>query len=199
MLDLIIAFIVMLNPFALFSYLEPIRKDLTRKEYTSVLFKASLISLVIYSAFILFGNFLFDKIFQIHFEAFRIFGGIVIFAFAYQYIVGGRKGILKLKTSLDDLASDIALPFMVGAGTISIVLLMTRDLSIASSFIGVFLALTINFSIIFGLSKIREFIPKKKFKIAFDKNMSIFTRIIGFFSGAIGINMILTGILNLFF
>ena len=110
-----------------------------KKKYYYVLFKASLISFAIYTLFVLGGNFLFQKLFQISFESFRLFGGIVIFSFAYQYIVGGRNAMIKMKGSLDDLASEIALPFMVGAGTISIAILMTYSLSKPLSLISVFL------------------------------------------------------------
>jgi multiple antibiotic resistance protein len=43
----IVEFIVMLNPFALFLYLEPIRKDLKHREFMTVIFKATLISLTV--------------------------------------------------------------------------------------------------------------------------------------------------------
>ena len=187
----------MLNPFALFLYLEPTRHDLDKKKYHLVLFKASLISFMIYVVFILSGNFLFQKLFQISFESFRIFGGIVIFSFAYQYIVVGKGAIIKMKGSLDDLASEIALPFMVGAGTISITILMTYNLSKSLSLLGVFLALLANYLIIAGMGSIRGILNKKKFRIAFDKNMGVLLRLMGFFSGAIGISMIIEGIKNL--
>jgi len=197
MIKLIIAFIVMLNPFALFLYLDPIRKNLNKRKYYIVLFKASFISFIIYAIFVLSGNFLFQGLFQISFESFRIFGGIVIFSFAYQYIVGGREAMIKMKGSLDDLASEIALPFMVGAGTISIAILMTYSLSKSFSLMGVFLALLINYIIIVGMGSIREVLHKKRLKVAFDKNMGILLRLMGFFLGAIGINMIIEGIKNL--
>ena len=38
----------------------------------------------------------------------------------------------------------------------------------------------------------------KRIKIAFDKNMGVLLRLNGFFIGAMGIDMILTGINNLF-
>ncbi|MBT4376422.1 MarC family protein [archaeon] len=197
MIDLIIAFFVMINPFALFLYLEPIRKDIGFRKYLYVLFKATSISLVVYFLFVLFGNFLFDKVFQIHFESFRIFGGIIIFAFAYLFIVGGKKAMIQLRGSLDDLASDIALPFIVGAGTISITLLMVYGHGRPMAFLGVIIALLANFLFIVSLGLFRKKLTQEKFKVAFDKNMGVLLRIMGFFSGAIGVNMVITGIQNL--
>ncbi len=194
-----VSFIIMLNPFALFLYLTPVINHLSKKQFMIVLLKATLISYLVYFVFILTGDFLFTQVFQIDFNSFRVFGGIVIFSFAYFYIVKGRKALIELKGSLDDLASEIALPFMVGAGTISLAILMGNELPLQVNIILLPAILAINYFIILGLNAIREGIPTKKVKIAFDKAMGIMLRISGFFVGAIGINMILKGIQNIYF
>jgi multiple antibiotic resistance protein len=119
----LIELLIMLNPFALFLYLEPVRRDLHHKQFMSVIFKASVISLMICYLFFFSGEFLFNKVFRIDFESFRIFGGIIIFSYAYFFIVKGQRALIMIKENLDDLASEIALPFMVGAGTISLSIL----------------------------------------------------------------------------
>lgn len=199
MLSEIIAFLVMLNPFALFIYLNPIMEELDNKAFMKVLFKASLISFLIFLVFLLLGDILFQKVFQINFESFRIFGGIVIFSFAYHYIVKGHKALITMKENLDDLASEIALPFMIGAGTISLTILMSHQNTMLKGILGLIIILIGNFLFIIFLKYIKEMLTKKKLKIAFDKHMEILLRLFGFFVGAIGINMIVTGVLNLFF
>ncbi len=198
MISSIIGFLAMLNPFALFLYLSPLMKELEHKTFLKVLAKASIISLIICIIFLFIGTFLFESILQIHFEAFRIFGGIIIFSFAYLFIVKGQKAFITLKSDLDDLASEIALPFMVGAGTISLSILITEKLSLAKGLLALFIIFIINFIFIYILKFIRGEISKSKFRKAFDKNMEILLRINGFFVGAIGIDMIITGINNLF-
>ena len=195
---LLISFILMLNPVALFLYLQPIMLELNHKEFRIVLFKASLTSFLIYLVFFLFGDILFTNVFQINFESFRIFGGIVLFSFAYFYIVRGQKAMLKMKENLDDLANEIALPFMVGAGTISLAILMKEQLDY---FLGIFtlvIAMIICFFVVMGLKYLRDKMKNEKLQVAFDKNMEIIVRLNGFFVGAIGINMINTGIKNLY-
>lgn len=198
MLRTILSFIVMMNPFALFLYLTPIMKELKNKEFSIVLIKASIISFSIILFFILSGDIIFNLLFQIEFNSFRIFGGIVIFSFAYFYIVKGQKALIQLRGSLDDLAAEIAMPFMVGAGTISIAIIAAEDHSITENMVILPLILIINFIIIIGLKKIRDHIIKKQKRVAFDKSMGILLRLTGFFVGAIGIDMILTGVQNLF-
>ncbi len=193
----IISFLVMLNPFALFLYLGPIRKELKSKTFYKVLFKASMISFVVFAIFIATGTLLFEKVFQINFESFRIFGGIIIFSFAYFFIVKGHRAFIQLKENLDDLASDIALPFMIGAGTITRAILIGNELPFFIGIITLAIIITINLGIIVFLKFLRDTISNKKFQIAFDKNMEILLRLTGFFVGAIGVNMVFNGISNL--
>lgn len=198
MISSIIEVLVMLNPFALFLYLEPIRKDLTHRSYILVIFKASLISFFVCLLFFFFGDVIFRKIFTIDFESFRIFGGIIIFSYAYIFIVRGQKALIMIKENLDDLASEIALPFMVGAGTISLSILLSQKHSYFIGALSLLIIFAVNFFTLFLLKKFRDSIEKRKFKQAFDKNMEVLLRLNGFFIGAIGINMMLTGIKNMF-
>ena len=198
MFSLLIAFVVMINPIALFLYLLPIMEELEDKEFAKVMFKATFISFMIYFIFFLFGDVIFTKVFQINFESFRIFGGIVLFSFAYFYIVKGQKAMLRMKENLDDLANEIALPFMVGAGTISLAILMKEKLDYALGIGTLILATFVSFNIVMGLKFVRDRLKNERLRIAFDKNMEIAVRLNGFFVGAIGIDMMNTGIRNMY-
>jgi multiple antibiotic resistance protein len=198
MLSSIIEFLVMLNPFALFLYLEPIRKDLSHKNFLIVILKATAISLSICAIFFFTGDVIFRKVFQVNFESFRIFGGIIIFSYAYFYIVKGQKALIIIKENLDDLASEIALPFMVGAGAISLSILLSQKQPAITGAIMLAVIFILNFGILYLLKKLRDSLEKRKFKTAFDKNMEVLLRLNGFFIGAIGVNMVLTGIQNMF-
>jgi multiple antibiotic resistance protein len=57
--------------------------------------------------------------------------------------------------------------------------------------------MALNFIIIVALMWIREHLSEKM-KVAFDKNMEIGLRLNGLFAGAIGLNMIIVGINNLY-
>ena len=197
MIAAILSFLVMLNPFALFLYLKPLMKDLSKAEFRSVFLKATIISMSIFLIFLLFGDVFFTMVFRINFESFRIFGGIVLFSFAYIFIVQGKKAFLQIKGDLQELASEIALPFMVGAGTISLTILMADQLELWEGLLSLFIILLVNFVIIMGLKLLRENMRSKKVQTAFDMNMELLLRINGFFLGAIGVDMVVTGISNL--
>jgi multiple antibiotic resistance protein len=198
MISEIIAFLIMLNPFALFLYLTPIRKNLSKEAFTKVILKASIISFFICFFFFFVGSYLFESVFKIHFDSFRIFGGIIIFSIAYLFIIRGEEAMIMMREDLDELASKIALPFMVGAGTISLSILLGQTNSDLMGTISLIIIFSINFFIIFSLKTFRDSIEKKKIKILFDKQMGNLLRLNGFFIGAIGIDMVLDGIKNLF-
>lgn len=199
MIEIITSFLVMLNPFALFIYLQPVMKELKGKDFKIVLLKSSLISFIILFIFTFGGDFIFAKIFQINFESFRIFGGIIIFTMGYLFIVKGGGALINMKEDLNDLASEIALPFMVGSGTISVSVLLGHNFEIGKAVFILIGALAINFAVIMILKFTKDKLPTKSLKIAFDKNMSILLRLNSFFVGAIGLDMIITGINNLYF
>lgn len=196
MISAILSFLVMLNPFALFLYLKPVMQNLSDHDFRRVFFKATLISFFIFLAFLLFGDVFFLQVFRINFESFRIFGGVVIFSLAYLFIVRGEKAFIQMKGDLHDIASEIALPFMVGAGTISLTILMGNRLLLWQGIVALVIILLITFITIIGLKRMRAAIPSEKWQIAFDRNMEILLRINGFFLGAIGVDMIILGIKN---
>jgi multiple antibiotic resistance protein len=194
MLSFLVSMIVLINPFALFVYLVPVMQDIERPDFFKVLLKATLISLLIYFIFSQFGEFIFSRVFSINFESFRIFGGVVIFVMALVFIIQGKKSFITLKGSLDDLASEIAMPFLVGASTIAISILIGKKYNTVQSILIITLALLINFATIALLVFIKDALPSQQMKIAFDKLMGYFLRINGFFVGAIGVDMTIQGI-----
>lgn len=198
MVAAIVSFLVMLNPFALFLYLKPVMKDLSDTDFRTVFIKASVISFSIFLVFLLFGDLVFRSVFRINFESFRIFGGIILFSLAYIFIVQGNKAFIKIKSDLHDLASEIALPFMVGSGTISLTILMAEELKLWQGVVSLMIIMVINYAMVMGLKLIRGSMTSKRIQTAFDKNMELLLRINGFFIGAIGVDMVITGINNLF-
>lgn len=197
MTTFLISFLVLLNPFALFIYLRNVMDELSRKDFLIVLLNSSLMSLTIFIIFALTGTFIFQKLFSISFESFRIFGGIVLITFALSFIVQGKRSFITLKGSLDDLASEIALPFMVGAATVSLSVIIGEALSPLQTVLILVFSIFINYLTIWGLMKIRYDILKKKSRLAFDKSLVIVLRLNGFFVGAIGVDMIFKALNNM--
>ncbi len=192
-----IAFFVMLNPFAIFVILEPLRRNMERKNFSVMLTRASANSALIFIMFYLVGDVIFTKIFQIEFEAFRIFGGIVIFSFAYLYVVKESRTLIQPRESINDLAINVSVPFMVGAGTISLAVLLAEISPNPLSGIAAIMAIILaNHLIILGLGKIRVVLLPAS-EQHFDRYMDLAMKINIFMIGSIGVNMVITGLRNL--
>lgn len=176
-------------------------KSLTRREFIDVLSKASVISFGIFLFFAIAKELLFEHVFNIHFESFKIFGGIIIFSIAYLFIMNGERAFIQLKGNLHELANQVVLPYMVGAATISLVVIMFDRFNLWRTILLLFVILLINFLVIVGLKLFRDLLENKRQEFVFDRFMNVFLRLNGFFLGAIGVNMILSGLdeLNGFF
>jgi len=170
MTTFLISFLVLLNPFALFIYLRNVMDELSRKDFLIVLLNSSLMSLTIF---------------------------IIFATFALSFIVQGKRSFITLKGSLDDLASEIALPFMVGAATVSLSVIIGEALSGPNTVFILSASIVINYFTIWMLMKVRYDFLKKKSRLAFDKSLIILLRLNGFFVGAIGVDMIFKALNNM--
>jgi multiple antibiotic resistance protein len=122
----LLPFLAILNPFALCLYLAGVMDDLKSRTFIRVLFWASIISLIVFWIFAIVGESLLVDFLGVRPGALRIFGGVVFFVVAYNYVTKGYKAGEILRGSLEELPSAIALPFMIGAGTITQAILLGK-------------------------------------------------------------------------
>ena len=61
----------------------------------------------------------FSKYLNVRFEAFQIFGGLIFLVIGYRYVFQGADTIGEMRGAPEHLAGTIAMPFMIGPGTIS--------------------------------------------------------------------------------
>jgi multiple antibiotic resistance protein len=127
-----------------------------------------------------------------------LFGGIVIFTMAFMFIVNGKEWFIQMKSDLDDMATQLALPFMVGAGSISVSILVWNEFPLVE-WLGLLIAvLCINWFAIVTIRMMQGRFFEWKLKPYFDKILSVFFRLNSFFMGAVGIDMIITAVKWLF-
>lgn len=197
MFELIIYFLALMNPFALFIYTLPLAKELGTTQYAQIMSRATLISWVILIFFGLAGTFFFDSVLNIEFDSFRIFGGIVLTAFALSFILQGKDSMITTKGELSKIASEVALPFMVGAGSITLSIVVTSRLGGMGgvAVISTVLAATALSCILLAIFRAGL---RQNMRIVLDKNLEILLRLNGFIIGAFGVDLILTGVRNLF-
>ena len=174
----------------------PLYKEQGLRTTLWILTGASIISFLIYALFAIFGQRIFEFL-QVDFEAFRIFGGIVLISFALSFILQGKASMIRTRGEIGTLASEVALPFIVGAGTITLSIIIGEQLSASRGAFVIAVVMLLKFLIVSLLLQVRD-LMNEKYRIMFDKNAEIILRINGFIVGAYGVGLLLQGIRNAF-
>jgi multiple antibiotic resistance protein len=186
-----------MNPVAIFVYLLPLKQERGVDEFTKILIRASLLAFFIFTIFALFGEQIFTELLKVNFSSFRIFGGIVLLGLSLNYLVAGKRRFIATKGEMQEIAAQVALPYMVGTGTITMSIIMGRALGKLTAILSIGGVIAISFAIIITLVLIRQKM-RKNVKLALDRNLDIFMRLNGFFVGSIGVELIIQGVKGFF-
>ncbi len=188
-------FVVILNPFSQMLFLWDLMRALPRREFANVYARASLLSLGVYALFALTGEFLFVDVFQVRIEAFRIFGGLIVFIVSVRYFTQGGGGSSQFfQGSPMEVAQSISIPFMVGPATIWVSILIGRTLATPWDVLLIAAVLAVNYvAVCVGQIFVAKVGSEARDSLL-GAYFSILMRTSALFIGAIGIDMILSGL-----
>ncbi len=188
-------FVVILNPFSQMLFLWDLMRTLPQREFAGVYARASLLSLGVYALFALTGEFLFVDVFQVSIEAFRIFGGLIVFIVSVRYFTQGGGGSSQFfRGSPMEVAQSISIPFMVGPATIWVSILIGRSLPAPMDVLLIAAVLALNFvAVCIGQAFVYK-VGGEARESLLGAYFSILMRTSALFIGAIGVQMIMSGI-----
>ncbi len=192
----LIPFLAILNPFALCLYLTGVMEDLDTRTFAWVLVRACLISWAVFALFAWSGEPLLNDFLRISPQAMRVFGGVIFFIVGYNYVVRGYRTAEMLRGSLDELPSVIALPFMIGGGTITQSILTGKQNPTPTALLILGVGIVVSFAVILTFKLLRDTMRKARERV-FDRYVNILVRINGLLIGAISTEMIVSGIRDL--
>lgn len=192
----LIPFLAILNPFALCLYLVGVMEDLDKEAFLRVLIRACGISFAVFCVFGLAGEPFLVDLLGIRPDALRIFGGVIFFIVGYNYVVKGYRTNEMLRGSLDELPSAIALPFMIGAGTLTQSILIGKQHSMGVTILVISIGILVSFAIVLVFKLIRDHMRGPKERV-FERYVNIMVRINGLVIGAISTEMIISGVRNM--
>jgi len=115
----ILLMFVLLNPFILSVYLIDVIRDLTFPILARHLIRAAIVSLVAFWTFAILGDAVFEDVLQLRFPSFLIFGGVTFLIIGIRLILGGGPPMEGLRPDSAGISGAIAMPLMIGPGTIS--------------------------------------------------------------------------------
>ncbi len=111
--------LVLLNPFALSVYLAEVLQEQAFGVLVGVLKRAALIAFGVFAVFAWGGERVFTDVLGARFAAFLVFGGVVFLLVGIKLMLTGSAALDTLRGHPEHLAGTIAMPFMVGPGTVT--------------------------------------------------------------------------------
>jgi len=186
-------FFVILNPFSQVLFLWGLMTSMSWREFAGIYARASLLSFGVYALFALTGDMLFREVFQVRVDAFRIFGGLIVFIISLRYFTQGGGSAQFFQGKATELATSISIPFMVGPATIWVSMEIGRTLAAPMDVLLIGAVLTVNF-VIMTVAQLFLSRMKRNTESLVGAYFTILMRTNALFIGAIGIEMILAGL-----
>ncbi|MGE3274784.1 MAG: MarC family protein [Vicinamibacterales bacterium] len=184
---------VLLNPFIMSVYLLDLVKALSFGEFARQLSRAALFSFIVLSLFAWSGDRVFENVMQVRFFAFLIFGGVTFLIVGIRLISGLGPAAASLKVEERELAGSIAMPFIIGPGTISAAVLAGSRLDTVRAPLAIFLALAAAVAAILVLKGIHD-AARTRHERLLQRYTEIAGRVTALFTGTFAIDMILRGV-----
>lgn len=185
--------LMLLNPFLVVVYLLDILQKLDRRTFLQVLFRAGIIASIVFCVFAILGDAIFTEIIQVEFASFQIFGGIVFLLIGLQFVFRGPQAIEILRGESEHLTGAIAMPVLIGPGTISASVIIGKRLDPLIACIGVFSAVMISVTIILILKSLHDIVRPRHERLI-QRYIEIAGRITALYVGTVSIEMIMKGI-----
>lgn len=183
---------MLLNPFLLIIYLVDLVQEMDFHAFLKVLIRASCISSAVFITFALLGDLIFEKLLQANFASFQIFGGIVFLTIGLQFVFKGPDAIKNLRGKPEHIAGAIAMPIMIGPGTVSASILAGRELPAIWAITSILLAIALVVAIMIGLKKVHDIVRTRNEPLI-ERYVEVAGRIVALVVGTYAIEMIMQG------
>ena len=185
--------LVLLNPFLVIVYLTDVVQKLERARFKQVLLGSGLIASTVFCCFAILGDMIFSSFMQAEFASFQIFGGIVFLLIGIQFVFRGPTAIEFLRGDSANLAGSIAMPILIGPGTISASVVIGKRLEPLSACAAIVLAVIACLVVMMLLKSVHDFVRERRESLI-QRYIEVAGRITALFVGTVAIEMILQGI-----
>ncbi|MBD3317975.1 MAG: MarC family protein [Chitinivibrionales bacterium] len=185
--------LILLNPFLLVLYLLDLIEILDHCSFRKVLLRAGLISFAVFVIFTALGDAVFTAFLQARFASFQIFGGIVFLLIGVRFVFSGTRAFHGLRGDPQHLAGSIAMPIMIGPGTLSASIVAGQRLGIAWGSLAVLMAVVISLGVIIALKLVHDYV-KPRHEGLIERYVEIVGRVAALVIGTFSIEMIMRGL-----
>lgn len=185
--------LVLLNPFLLSIYLIDLMDTLDTRTFRRVLVRGSLVSGVAFSVFAVTGDAIFSDLLQVRFASFLIFGGILFLFISIRFVMEGRGAIFAFRGEPEHVAGAIAMPFMIGPGTVSASIFAGARLPVWGAIIAISTALTFSVITVLVFRAIHLKMSASRSRLA-SRYVDLIGRISALVLGTVAVDMVLNGV-----
>jgi small neutral amino acid transporter SnatA (MarC family) len=185
--------IVILNPFALSIYLIDMLRQHSTGTVLGIMLRACAISGAVFVTFALVGNGIFQDVLQARFASFQIFGGILFLVIALRFMVGGGQALITLRGTPGHVAGAVAMPFMIGPGTVSAAMLAGTRLRPALATLSILAALAFTTFTLVALKVLFDRVRATRESLV-ERYAEVTGRVAALVIGTIACEMILQGV-----
>ncbi|MDF1578626.1 MAG: MarC family protein [Desulfobulbales bacterium] len=183
----------LLNPFLVIVYLVDVVQKLEKHQFRRVLLRAGLIATAVFCIFAILGDAVFVRLMQVEFASFKIFGGIIFMLIGIQFVFKGPTAIEMLRGESEHVAGAIAMPVLIGPGTISASVVIGQNHSPLVACGAVIVAVTACLATIVLLKSIHDRVRPRR-EALIQRYIEIAGRITALYVGTVAIEMIMQGL-----
>ncbi|HBY7915416.1 MarC family protein [Acinetobacter baumannii] len=191
-----ILFFSLLNPFLMSIYMIGLIRHTETKVFNKALIQGGLIAYVVFLIFAWGGEAIFNRYLNVRFESFLIFGGLIFLVIGYRYVFQGADTIGEMRGAPEHLAGTVAMPFMIGPGTISAAVVTGMSMSILEAAIVIALVLFLSCSVLIVMKFSHDHLRYSHAKYI-DRYFDIVGRLAALVIGTIAVDMIVNGVTRL--
>ncbi|MGK0298454.1 MAG: multiple antibiotic resistance protein [Gammaproteobacteria bacterium] len=187
--------LTLINPFLVIIYLVGVVQKLKQGQFVRVLIRAGLIASTVFCSFAILGDTVFSDLMQVEFASFQIFGGIVFLLIGIQFVFYGPTAIESLRGESKHIAGSIAMPVLIGPGTISASVIIGKRHEPLVACAAVVTAIVICLLIIIFLKFIHDSVHHTQEGLV-DRYIEVAGRITALYIGTVAIDMIMQGLVT---
>lgn len=184
---------ILLNPFLMSVFLLELLREFSPGAFLRVLLRASVIAGAVFALFAVGGDTVFVDVFRVRFESFMVFGGVIFLVVGVRMVFGGTEALRELRGPPEHIAGSIAMPFMIGPGTVSASVLAGTQLeppwavlSIATALVGTIIGLMV-------LKVVHDLVSRTRATLI-ERYVEVVGRVSALFVGSVAVEMLMKGV-----
>lgn len=187
--------LVLLNPFFMSIYLLDLIQDMAWPKFARAVFHGSTISCLAFVGIALVGDAFFTKVLQVRFSSFLIFGGTVFLLVSIRSFFLGPDSLRTLRGTPNAAGGSIAIPFMIGPGTLSASVSAGTVLSTGELVPAIVIPVLLSMTAVTGFKKLHDMIQYRGegYEEKINRYIDVTGRIMSLVTGTIAVEMLLRG------